>query len=235
MPAVFSDEEISAVKLRYPGLERTGPGAVEGILEMDAVYDGEPLKDSFQVRITAMNPNSFRVPALYEIGKRTEAIAEKLGLTDLRTLHRNKDGTACVCVKQIEKRMYPPGSSLFIFVEELAVPYLYGLVHYEHNRVWPWGDYSHGSMGLLEFYAEDTTPQIAEDIMEIFSTIRKELNWKEYHKQLRKPSAERSCLCGSGRPFRVCHKKAWGGLQHLHSEMTRLNFNFGVLFEGVKK
>lgn len=235
MSAVFSDEEILAVKSRYPGLERTGPGVVEGTLEMDAVYDDKPLKDSFQVRITALNPNSDRVPALYEIGKRIETIAEKLGITDLRTLHRNRDGTACVCVKQIEKRKYPPGSDLFVFVEELVVPYLYGLIHYEYNRVWPWGDYSHGSIGLLEFYAEDATSQTMEDIMEIFPTIRKELNWKEYHKQLRKPSAERSCLCGSGKPFRVCHKKAWLGLQHLRSEMLRLRFDFGSLFEGVKK
>ena len=202
---------------------------------MDAVYDGKPLKDSFQVRITATNPNSSRVPALYEIGGRTEVIAEKLGLTDLRTLHRNKDGTVCVCVKQIEKRKFPPSSDLFVFVEELAVPYLYGLVHYEHHRIWPWGDYSHGSMGLLEFYAEDTTPQTVEDIAEVLPSMRKDLNWKEYHKQLRKPSAERSCLCGSGKPFRVCHKKAWQGLLHLRSEMLRLGLDFSSLFDGIKK
>lgn len=202
---------------------------------MDAVYDGKPLRDSFQVRVTATNPNSDRVPALYEIGGRTEVIAQKLGLTDLRTLHRNKDGTACVCVKQIEKRKFPLGSNLFVFVEELAVPYLYGLVHYEHHHVWPWGDYSHGSMGLLEFYAEDTTPQTVEDIMGVFPSMRKELNWKEYHKQLRKPSAERSCLCGSGKPFRKCDKKAWQGLLHLRGEMLRLGLDFGPLFDGVKK
>ena len=235
MPAAFSDEEISAVKTRYPGLDRTGPGAVEGTLEMNAVYDDQTLTDTFHVRITATNPNSDRVPALYEIGGRTEAIAEKYGFTDLRTLHRNMDGTACVCVKQVEKRKYPPGSDLFVFVEELAVPYLYGLVHYELHRVWPWGDYSHGGIGVLEFYAEDATPQTTADIVEILPSIRKELNWKEYHKQLRMPSAERSCLCGSRKSLKKCHGKAWQGLVLLRSEILRLGLDVKSLFDSVKK
>ena len=226
MLAVFSDEEILAVKARYPGLDRTGPGTLEGFLNMDAVYDGHPLADSFQIRITTTNPHSAHVPALYEIGGRTKSIADKYGFSDLRTLHQNMDGTACVCVKQIERQKFPSGSDLFVFIEELVVPYLYGLIYYEHHQRWSWGDYSHGSMGLLEFYADDTTPQTAESIADILPSIRKDPNWKEYHKQLRKPSAERFCLCGSRKAFRKCHKKAWQGLVQLRNEMLRLGIKF---------
>lgn len=230
MPLVFSDEEIAEVKARYPRLDRTDAGTVEGILDLNAVYDGKALTDSFHIRITAFNPNSERVPALYEISGRTEAIAKKWGLTDLRDLHRNPNGTACVCVKQLEKEKYPHGSNLFTFVEQLVVPYLYGLAHYENSKMWLWGEYSHGGLGLLEFYADNQTPQTAEDISEILPSIRKELNWKEYHKQLRSPSAKRACLCGSGKPFGRCHPQAWKGLGLLVKEIERLGLNTRSLF-----
>jgi len=199
---------------------------------MDAVFDGQRLTGDFQIRITAVNPLSDRIPALYETGGRTEAIAKKWGITDPRTLHRNgKNGPACVCVTQFEKRKFPPGSNLLVFVEELVVPYLFGLVFYEANKRWPWGDYSHGSMGLLEFYADDMTPQTAEDVEEIMPTVRREDNWEEYRKQFRKPRANRPCLCGSKKPFLQCHDRGWKGLLRLNSEIHRLNINVEKLFK----
>lgn len=225
MPLVFSDEEVSAIIVRYPRLKRSNAETVEGILDLNAVYNGHALTDSFHVRITATNPHSERVPALYEIGGRIESIAKKWKLSDLRDLHRNPNGTICVCVKQLERKKFPIGSNLSVFVEELVVPYLYGLSHYESNKEWLWGEYSHGSIGLLEFYADNQTPQTVEDISEILPVIRRELNWKDYHKQLRNPSSKRACLCGSGKPFGKCHSKAWKGLDHLTKEIKRLNLN----------
>ena len=134
MPMKFSDKEIVAVKEKYPELERSAPGAIEGTLKMEAVYNGVTISDSFKVRITATNPHSDHVPALYEIGGRTQSIASKLGISDLRDLHRNTNGTACVCVKQVEKVKFPPGSPLLVFIDNLAVPYLYGLAFFEKNR-----------------------------------------------------------------------------------------------------
>jgi len=230
MPAVFSDEEIAAVKARYPGLDRTGPGAIEGTLNMEAVFDGQSLKDSFQVRITATNPNSDRVPALYENGGRTKAIADKYGFSDLRTLHRNMDGTACVCVKQVEKRKFPPGSDLLVFIEELAVPYLYALVHYEKNERWPWGEYSHGTLGLLEFAADDQDEQTREDIEQIAATVRRDMHWKRYVKHLRNANSGKTCPCGSGKKFDVCHERAHRGLLRLNTDLKRLKLNPYKLF-----
>ena len=230
MSFVFSDDEIVAVKAKYPRLERTGPGTIEGVLNMEADFNGKVIVDDFTIKMTATNPNSDRVPALYEIGGRTQAIAKKLSLQDLRTLHLNPDGTACVCVKQLEKQKFPPGSDLMVFVENLAVPYLYWLASYEQNREGPWGDYAHGGLGLLEFYSEDTSLQTPEDIREVLPTFRRELNWVEYHKQIRKPSGEKMCLCGSGKIFRVCHKKAWQGTVRLHGELLRLGINPRSLF-----
>lgn len=99
----FLDAEIGEVRSRYPKLQLKSPGVLEGVLDMRAEYAGSALNDSFTVQITASNSHSERIPALKEIGGRTERIAKKCGITDIRNLHRNYDGTACVCVKQAEK------------------------------------------------------------------------------------------------------------------------------------
>ncbi len=226
----FLDAEISEVRTKYPELQLKSPSVLEGILHMRAEYEGSALNDNFTVQITASNPHSSRLPALREIGGRTEAIAKKYGITDYRNLHRNYDGTACVCIKQVEKQQFPPGSSLIVFVEELVVPYLYGLSHFEQHGKWPWPDYSHGALGLLEFYADNTQEQTREDIAEVIATIRRDPNWKLYHKQLRKPSSKRSCLCGSRKPFDECHSKAWRGIAPLRAELQRLGLNLAGLF-----
>lgn len=115
-------------------------------------------------------------------------------------------------------------------MEAFVVPYLYSLAHFEKCGKFPWGDFSHGGLGLLEFASDDTEQLTEEGVAEIFATFRRELNWKEYHKQLRKPSAERACLCGSRKPFHKCHGKAWRGVIRLRAEVERLKLHSKALF-----
>src|SRR6266699_2415328 len=154
MAGGFSELDVAEVRARYPELELRPDGALEGAVNVEAEYEGRRIVDRFFVKITASNPHSIRTPALYEIGGRTKGIGSKYRLRDLRSLHCNRDGSACVCVKQVEKQKFPPGSPLLVYVEELAIPYLYGLSRYDQDGKWPWGDYSHGSLGLLEYHAD---------------------------------------------------------------------------------
>ena len=224
MPArAFSVDEVAEVQRKYPSLQLISAGVLEGILVMDADYAGRRISDSFKVRIASTD--SSRLPSLAEIGGRTESIAKKFRI-DTLDLHKNRDGTACVCVKQIEKLKFPPGSSLFHFVEELAVPYLYGLARNEKDGRWPWQDYSHGFLGLLEFYAEGQPTTAMEDFAEIVAIFRKEPGWRFIRKQLRKtPSAKRACLCGSGKPIGRCHRQVRKGIKFLHREIERLSLH----------
>lgn len=220
---IFSDEEIAEVRSKYPTLRLESPGILEGNITVHAEYDGKRITDSFEIRIAALNPHSIRLPALYEIGERTAAIAAKHRVKDLRDLHRNFDGATCVCVKQDEKRRFPPGSTLLKFIEDLAIPYLYGLSRFEAEGKWPWEGYSHGAIGLLEFYSDNEQEQSKEDIVEILGMIRADDNWRLYGKQLRSPSAKRECLCGSGKSLGRCHRRAWNGIERLNAEIGRLH------------
>lgn len=227
----FSEEEISAVRNAFPKLTLKRQGVWEGEIDIDAVHNGERIQDQFEIAITATEPYPKQMPMMFEIGGRTKATAEKYKITDPRDLHCNpKDGTACLCVKQEEKMRFPPGSNLVDFIRELVIPYLYGLSYFDKHKKWPWGEYSHGGLGLLEFYAEDPTPLTKEDIEQVAEVFRADDNWKEYSRQLRKPSAERHCICRSGKSIRKCHPRAWQGVQRLHANLTRLEINIYKLY-----
>ena len=130
---IFTTEEMSAVKARYPRLGIEESGVVEGAFDLHAIYGGEERRDEFQVRVDAPPDYPNSMPSLRETGGRTEAIARKHGIEDLRDLHRNPGGRACVCVKQEERRRFPRGADLPHFIEELVVPYLFGLSHFDET------------------------------------------------------------------------------------------------------
>lgn len=224
--AIFTTEEIAEVLARYPGLRTTGDGKVEGTFDLHAVYDGEERRDAFQVRIAAPPDYPNSIPSLIETGGRTAAIAAKHGIDDLRDLHRNPGtGTACVCVKQEEPRRFPVGANLAHFIEVLAVPYLFGLSHFDDHGKWPWPDYGHGVLGIVEYYADAAVAPSHEPISSTLDLLKKDPSWHELRRQIRKPSAMRMCICGSRRPISRCHKGVWAGIKKLNADMQKLNLN----------
>jgi hypothetical protein len=112
-----------------------------------------------------------------------------------------------------------------VFLEQLAIPYLFGLSYVEEFGKWPWGEYNHGGLGLLEFYADDAGQISKEGFGEVLASLRADSNWSDYHRQLKKPSAKRACICGSGKAFGKCHHRAWRGLKNLISGLGQLGLD----------
>ena len=190
-------------------------------MALNASFNDVLIQDVFDIRIVAGDDYPKFLPTLEEIGGRTQQIVTKYGIKDLRSLHRNPNGTACVCVKQMERRKFPFGSDLTVFVEELAVPYLYALSHFDQTGKWPWGELSHGALGLLEFYADEGASSSEDELREVAALIKRDPMWRAYFKQARRPNGERRCLCGSKKRFRDCHPRAWKGVSRLHQELKR--------------
>lgn len=215
-------EEIAQVEERYPSLGYSGNGQWEGPFKFDATYNGKQIIDLFRIQIIADKNYPNRIPALREVGGRVLAITSKHRV-ELADVHYNaSSNTACVCVKQEETARFPPGSKLPTFIEDLVIPYLYGLSFFDQTGRWPWTEFSHGGLGLLEFYAQDSISPTREDLLEIGKMIRTGPNWRQYSKQLKKPNSERKCLCGSGRPISDCHSDVWQGINKLHAHLKRL-------------
>jgi len=230
----FSQKEISLVQAKFPKLRLEQQGIWKGDLDFFAEYEGYQIKDSFKVCIVVPDTYLAQLPFLTEVGGRTQAIAQKYKITDLRRLHCNprQYNTACLCAKQEEKIKFPPGSNLTFFIEGLVIPYLFGLSYFEKHGKWaPWGEYSHGGLGILECHAEYPDNITEQDIRDIAKILRAEENWKGYSKQLRKPSSRKFCICGSRKPFVECHKLAWQGLERLYSDIQDRRLNVRQLFQ----
>lgn len=235
MPSLydFSQEEINAVQAKFPQLKLEKQGVWKGRIDIFAEYEGYQIKDNFEVCIIAPDAYPSQLPVMVETGGRTLATAKKYKIGDLRALHcsPSQPHIACLCIKQEERQKFPPGSNLVTFIEILVVPYLYGLSYFEKHGKWPWGEYSHGGLGILEYHAEDPTEITEQSIGEITKVLRADTNWKEYSKQLRKPSSAKFCVCESRKPFKKCHEKAWQGLQRLYSDIKNHGLNVRQLFQ----
>lgn len=209
---------------RYPHLRLTDAGLIEGIFDLHAVFAGEERKDAFAVRI-APSEDLYGMPSLTETGGRTAAIATKYGVKDLADLHRNPGGTACLCVKQDESNRFPKGADLAHFIEELAVPYLFGLSHFDDNGKWPWPDYSHGVLGIAEYYGDASSAPSPECIATTLNLLKLDSAWREFSRQIRKPSAMRRCMCGSRKPISRCHRRVWTAVQRLNRDIHDLGLD----------
>lgn len=220
----FDEDEVHEVVARYPALRQASASVLEGVIDIHHQHGAIVRRDSFSIRLTAHHGTS-RLPALQEVGGRSRAIVLKHGFEDVRALHQNSDGTACVCVKQEETARFPPGARLLTFVEQLAIPYLYGLSYVDEFGEWPWGEYSHGGLGLLEYYADNPAPDAKQELEEVLASLKADIKWPGYHRQLRRPSSKRACICGSGKAFGKCHRRAWHGLKSFVSALLRVGLN----------
>jgi hypothetical protein len=218
---VINLEEIAAVKARYPHLLFFQERAAEGFIDIHANFNGEERKDRFQIRID-FPAHEGAIPSLEETGARTAAIAQKYGIKDLQDLHRNPSGTACLCAKQEELKRCPPGSELLHFIEVLVVPYLFWLSHFDEFGKAPWGEYSHGTFGVLEYYAEDPSLPSEATIKATLLLIVNDGNWREYRRQIRRPRPRRACICNSGRRIAKCHELGFAGISKLHCDIKAL-------------
>lgn len=221
----FSPQEIAVVRGRFPKLELTTPGTWEGSIDFDHIYREVRILSTFAVRIVAPDGYPAKIPIAYDIGGRAKTVGHKHGIKDLQNIHHNpKDGSICLCVRQEESKKFPPGSTLINFMEDLVIPYFYGLEYYNEQGKWPWREYSHGGLGIMEYHAEDPAVQTRESIARLASYLYGDDDLKRYKRYLLKPMGAH-CVCGSGYSFESCHDLAWKGLLRFGEDMRKLNLN----------
>lgn len=227
----FSKSEINEVYHKFPKLKLTQKGVWEGTIDFDRTYRDYRIIDNYQIRIIIPDNYPDSIPFVQEIGGKAKAIAEKYNIKDPRDFHWNPgNGTACLCVKQQEKIKFPPGSTLVSFIENLVISYFYGLSYFKDHKKWPWREYSHGGLGILEYYAENPVEQTKDTLETLSVVFRDDVNWKKYRKHIKNPTNNKSCICGSKEPFAQCHSLAWQGLMRLHDDIHRLKLNAYKLF-----
>jgi len=162
--------QIKTLRPPYPGLRHKIDGSKEiweGPLSFTARFDSVRVKDIFKVRIELpVEQEGF--PLVREVGGRIERILSQGKAENFADLHVNPNGVICLCTKPEEKRRFPGKVDLSKFIQNLVIPYFFALHQFEKTGKWAWGQYSHGSTGIMEYYLEhkkSSDPKLLEDCL----------------------------------------------------------------------
>ena len=174
---------------------------------------GTYIYDSYQIK-ACHNEDGF-IPKVYETDKRIISYAQNKKYPPCDLHVNSPDGNVCLCPKPQERLKLVNDYTLKDFFLYLVIPFFYAQSFFEKFDYWPWGDYSHGDMGILECYAKYLHQAREKDVF--FADTVKALKAEN---QMVLSSSEQItrqtiCFCGSGKKFRKCHPKAWDGIKLL--------------------
>ena len=239
-----TEKDRQWVQNRFPDLDfQEGPPlALHGNLEFDMLYDltkkqyvinldketqyrGERIRDSYDIEIQFKTSEFSSLPQVYERGGRIDKAATDRKV-DRIELHINPNGAACLCLKFQEHQYLPNGFNLPDYFHNLVIPFFYAQSYFEKYDKWPWGEYSHGDLGYLEGYGENSESPPVKIVLEFIALCKRCERWSLYQKLLQKKGRLKPhhylCFCDSGRKIRKCHPKVFKGLMKLKSDLESL-------------
>lgn len=186
--------------------------------------EGIKIQDKYQIRIELKKSDFSDLPQVYEIGSRLNNIAQSRNLRTV-DLHINPSGAVCLCIKPEEAGYLPSGFNLRDFFQNLVIPFFYAQSYFEKNNSWPWGQYSHGGIGLIEWYLRNQN-QGPEVIKELFDRLKRDKNcWPMFQRLLRSKNAIKGhteCICGKKEKLRDCHPEIFKGIWKLKQDIKAL-------------
>jgi hypothetical protein len=230
------------LRINYPELTALSgtSDAYQGLLAFDMLYDkagqqyiinpnGSSVSDRMRIRdkytiLVDFNGSSDVFPSVRETGGRIQKVAtdRKLHLADV---HLNLGGDACLCFELERPTHLPDGFNLPEFFRRLVIPFFFAESFFEKYNYWPWGQRSHGVLGMFEWYLDNAHRGM--DAIESSVEFLKRHRYKtDYGKQLRGEAqikGHQHCPCGSSFIFRKCHERSFRGLWKLHDDIETLS------------
>ena len=246
MSSMLSENVIKQIRKYYPDLKYTtenGKNCLKGSLGFRACYNDSNkefiiypsekmiisdtyIDDKYNIEIELLREFPKQFPLVREVGGRIQQIAEKYSLKDVRDLHINKiqNNAICLCPKPAEKLIYPGEIDLVHFINNLVVPFFYELSYYDKTGYWPWNEYSHGDLGILEFYRENKEKNDLSLAKKCYECLKeKNEQNKKYIINKNVIKGHSPCICGSKEKFRKCHKVALEGIWALRTILKKKN------------
>lgn len=204
---------------------------VAGSIKFIATYNFESNKFLLIETDTVDDVGGVRLLAEFEIHIKPRAIKtfSNLPALSIANLDRDaerhinmNDGTACLCSPFEEEEFLLPEFNFIKFFEHLIVPFLYGQAFYSLEGKWPWNDYSHGAVGLLESYYFIADQSMAKECLDKLS---KGLDWPDIKRILTSKDIDGHipCLCSKKDQIRRCHPTAFRGIKRLKSDLINQN------------
>ena len=164
--------------------------------------------DSFEIEVRFKSDFPFSEPTMFETAGRIPKIPDRHVF--------DGSGRCCTGVWE-EAYLNAAVHSVSGFMDVMVNDYLVSQTVFEANASWPYGERSHGKLGVIEACCDligiDHDPKLCIDMMFYLAG----LPWKGHH----------PCMCGSGDRFRNCHRP------HLDSVSQRVPF--GVIMSLLNK
>lgn len=177
------------------------------------------ISDSYEIEIASPPPENI-LPVITETRGRILSLARahKLKPCDL---HVDEYGICCPCPKLFDKIRYPKGINIRDFMYDLVIPFFYAQSFFEKYRSWPTGTYSHGDLGILEYYAELVSEgySVADVVEMFFDSLNSKI--QKLITNSATISRQWTCICDRGTKFRNCHPKAMVGLKQLKTDYDK--------------
>lgn len=180
-------QDFNRISYQYPLLkyrEVDTHYVIYGTLE---VFDKDGYKwGEFEIEIAISKDYPHGFPVMRETQDK---------ITPLNSKHINSNKTLCTCVEPkmyIEKKR---GINLSRFIEQYALSFLAAHIYYEKSGKYPAGEYSHGNIGIKEFYQNIL---LSKDDKIIIFWLNIVIEQKSLLRNL-------LCKCGSGVKYKKCH------------------------------
>lgn len=232
---IWSKEDLEAAISEFPLLELVGPTSIAGTLTIcgtmqggklilnpleDQLVDAEAqatfLVDSFNVEIGCTESG----PYLKMLGSRSAKTAERYGIP-LIDLHIYSDQSVCFAAPQQIADEWSRGLNVTDFIWRYSLPFLYQQGFYERHGRWPWGELTHGVLGLLEWLGRIPNPASGD----ILRTVLCLESGGDHARNLvgRRARRHHPCPCGKGERLGVCHPDVKPGIDAIRNWIAQGN------------
>ena len=215
---VVVKEHFAKAKAKHTGLTLTfkdESASITGALAFEATYNDVCIADTYDVEIILPSDYPNTPPTTKETGGK---------IPD--DFHKNSGGYLCLAAPIEVRKQFNRRPDIIGFIEHLLVPYLYSYSHRLKYNYLPYGELSHGEVGISESYREllesyKSKFNVSSDIEVV--RLLKILAEDNYRGHL-------DCPCGGPTNLRKCHGTA---LLELKKQQTKKYFfeeYFNLLF-----
>lgn len=179
--------QVEEAQVRHAGLElvTTASGEIiaRGPLGFSIEHGGRIVEDEYSVELGFVNSYPDLPPRVFDAD----------GKIDRSFAHFMKDDSFCLGAPVEVRLKFSKHRNLLRFLDEQVVPYLFSYSYKTETGALPFGERSHGDVGLLEFY------------MEYFEVpVGPTLKLLRCLADSKTPPAMR-CPCDSGASLSACH------------------------------
>lgn len=203
------NRHFEELRLKYPGLSLVrwrGVSSVEGMLHFIAEFKGQSIEDEYAIKITL--PDDYPV---------SHPFAEETMGRIPRSFHHYQNGRLCLGTSYAISRTFRESPTLIGFTDKSLIPYLYSFSYKSLYGKMPYGELSHGWMGIIEYYSDEFGIDSPRAIVELLKVLADNF-----------PVKHIKCPCGSRKPISVCHGKQLNSMllvqsaSHFRSELLQI-------------